>query len=49
MGYLIFLGLLVAFSMAILNPYGRKVLGVMALTAMALIGVGLLLIERSTA
>ena len=37
MGYLIALGLLAAFSAALLHPYGRRVLGVMALVVVVIL------------
>jgi len=37
MGYLIALGLFVAFCAALLNPYGRRLLATMALVGAALV------------
>ena len=46
-GYLIAVGLLALLAMALLDPYGRKVLAVMAIICGVLVGGGVLLMVQS--
>jgi len=47
MGWLIALGLLIAFSAALMNPYGRRLLGVMFVVCMVVAGALYLLIQHA--
>lgn len=49
MGYLIALGLFVAFCAALLNPYGRRLLAVMLVVATVLITAGVLIGQHADA
>ena len=52
MAFLVGIGLLAAFSAALLNPYGRRVLGVMFLVGCGIavaIGIGIWMIARNAA